>query len=35
VRIASGQIHLQEWDEPFDGTMTQELTLAQAIVTFA
>ena len=35
VRIASGQIHLQEWDEPIGGTLQQELTLAQAIAAFA
>jgi len=35
VRIVTGQIMVQEWDQPFDGTMTQELTLAQAIAAFA
>ena len=35
VRVAAGQIFVQNWDEPVGGTMIQELTLAQAIAAFA
>ena len=34
VRVAAGQIFVQNWDEPVGGTMVSEMSLAEAIDSF-
>ena len=35
VRVAAGQIFVQNWDQPVGGVMVSELSLADAITSFA
>ena len=35
VRVAAGQIFVQNWDDPVAGSMVSEMTLAEAIAIFA